>query len=54
MGAAIIVLVLVLLVFGVGGFSAHILWDVLIVALIVWAIGFFWRGSSGNGRWYRW
>jgi len=54
--AALIVLVLVLLIFGGGGFlgaGMHILWWILIIGLILWAIGFFMRGTSG-GRWYRW
>jgi hypothetical protein len=53
---ALIVLVLLLLLFGGGGFvssALNFLWIVLIIALILWVLGFFMRGSSG-GRWYRW
>ena len=53
---AIIVLVLLLLIFGGGGLlnaSLSILWWILIIGLILWVLGFFFRGSTG-GRWYRW
>ena len=48
--------VLLLLLFGGGGLlssSLQILWIVLLIGLILWALGFVFRGSSG-GRWYRW
>jgi uncharacterized membrane protein YecN with MAPEG domain len=57
---ALLVLLLILALFGGLGFAAHFLWIVLIVALVLWAIGFF-VGSAGSGvgggrrRWYgRW
>jgi hypothetical protein len=53
---ALVVLVLLLLIFGGGGLISglgNILWWILIIGLILWAIGFFFRGTSG-GRWYRW
>jgi len=53
---ALIVLVLLLLIFGGGGFLSSgltILWWILIIGLVLWVLGFFFRGSSG-GRWYRW
>jgi hypothetical protein len=56
MVAALIVLVLLLLIFGGGGLlsaSLHVLWLVLLIGLILWAIGFLFSGSGG-GRWYRW
>jgi hypothetical protein len=48
----VLVLLLVLILFGVG-FTAHLLWVLAVVLLLIWLIGFFARGSSG-GRWYRW
>lgn len=55
---ALIVLLLILALFGGLGFAAHFLWFVLIVALVLWVIGFFIGGiESGVGRrrWYgRW
>jgi hypothetical protein len=55
---ALIVLLLILALFGGLGFAAHFLWIVLIVALVLWAIGFLIGGvESGVGRrrWYgRW
>ena len=54
---AVIVLLLILAIFGGLGFAAHILWIVLIVAVVLWLIGFLIGGvDSGIGRrrWYRW
>ena len=55
---ALIVLLLILALFGGLGFAAHFLWIVLLVALVLWVIGFFIGGvESGVGRrrWYgRW
>jgi hypothetical protein len=53
---ALIVLILLLLLLGGGGLLApalHVLWIVLVVGLILWAIGFFVRGAEGS-RWWRW
>lgn len=56
---ALIVLLLLLVLLGGFGFAAHVLWYVLIAALIIWAIGFFVGGAAdgaGGARrgWYRW
>jgi len=54
---ALVVLLLLLAIFGGLGFAAHVLWYVLIAAVLLWAIGFFVGGvDSGVGRrrWYRW
>lgn len=55
---ALIVLLLILALFGGLGFAAHILWFVLIAAVILWLIGFFVGGAEratmGRRRWYRW
>jgi hypothetical protein len=55
---ALLVLLLILALFGGLGFAAHFLWFILIVALVIWAIGFLVGGvESGMGRrrWYgRW
>jgi hypothetical protein len=55
---ALLVLLLILAIFGGLGFAAHFLWLILIVALVIWAIGFLIGGvDSGMGRrrWYgRW
>jgi hypothetical protein len=54
---ALIALLLILAIFGGLGFAAHILWIVLIIALVLWVIGFLIGGvESGVGRrrWYRW
>jgi hypothetical protein len=54
---ALIVLLLILAIFGGLGFAAHVLWFVLIAAVILWLLGFLLGGvESGVGRrrWYRW
>ncbi len=55
---ALVVLLLILALFGGLGFAVHILWLVLIAAVILWILGFFIGGvESGVGRrrWYgRW
>jgi fatty-acid desaturase len=56
---ALIVLLLILAIFGGLGFAAHVLWFVLIAAVILWLIGFFVGGVEhavgGRRRWYgRW
>jgi hypothetical protein len=52
---ALIALVLILALFGGLGFAAHVLWYVLIVAILLWLIGFFVGGAptaSGRRGWY--
>jgi hypothetical protein len=54
---ALVVLLLILAIFGGLGFAAHVLWFVLIAAVILWLLGFMIGGvESGMGRrrWYRW
>jgi len=54
---ALVVLVLLLLIFGGGGPLAglgNIIWWILIIALVLWALGFLFRSADGGGRWYRW
>lgn len=55
---ALIVLLLILALFGGLGFAAHFLWILLLVALVLWAIGFLVGGAeaaAGPRRWYgRW
>ncbi len=54
---ALVALVLILALLGGFGFAVHFLWFVLIVALLLWLIGFFVGGipEGGRRRWYgRW
>lgn len=54
---ALIVLLLILAIFGGLGFAAHVLWFVLVAAVILWLVGFLVGGvESGlsRRRWYRW
>jgi hypothetical protein len=55
---ALLVLVLLLALLGGLGFAAHVLWYVLIFAILLWLIGFFVGGvpaGGGRRRWYgRW
>ena len=52
---ALIALLLILAIFGGLGFAVHLLWIVLVVAIIVWLVGFFVGGvadAGGRRRWY--
>jgi len=55
---ALIVLLLILALFGGLGFAVHALWFVLIAAVLLWALGWFFGAGAGAGsgrRWYgRW
>lgn len=54
---ALLVLMLILGLLGGFGFVLHVLWFVLIAALILWAIGFLVGGAAAGTRrrWYgRW
>jgi hypothetical protein len=51
---ALIVLLLILAIFGLGGIALHVLWYVLIAAVILWLIGFFVRGPERRGWYGRW
>jgi hypothetical protein len=54
----LVALVLILLIFGGLGFAVHVLWIVLVIAVLLWLIGFFLGGvpaGGGRRRWYgRW
>jgi hypothetical protein len=54
--AALVALILILAIFGGLGFAVHVLWYVLIAAVILWLIGFFVGGAGTAGRrtWYGW
>ena len=53
--AALIALILILAIFGGLGFAVHVLWYVLIAAIILWLIGFFIGGTADGRRgWYGW
>jgi hypothetical protein len=58
---ALVALLLILAIFGGLGFAAHVLWFILIVALVLWVLGFFIGGVGAGGaaiaggrrrRWY--
>ena len=49
--ALLLVLLLAILLLGIG-FTAHLLWIVAVVVLVLWLIGFLARGPEA--RWYRW
>lgn len=55
----LIILLVILAIFGGLGFAAHVLWFVLIAAVILWLLGFLIGGAGsalgGRRRWYgRW
>jgi len=52
---ALVALVLILAILGGLGFAVHVLWYVLVIAVILWLIGFFIGGApevGGRRRWY--
>ena len=53
---ALIALVLILAIFGGLGFAVHALWIVLLIAVLLWLIGFFVGGGApvagGRRGWY--
>jgi len=55
---ALLALVLILAILGGLGFAVHVLWFVLIFAVLLWLIGFFvgeMPAAGGRRRWYgRW
>jgi uncharacterized membrane protein YecN with MAPEG domain len=56
---ALVILLLILAVFGAAGFAVHLLWLVLVAAVVLWILGFFVGGvesaAAGRRRWYgRW
>lgn len=61
MVAVLLALLLIALLFGLG-FAAHLLWIIAIVLLVVWALGFLFRGAETGlaggvrrrRRWYYW
>jgi hypothetical protein len=54
----LIALLLIIALFGGLGFALHVLWIVLIVAVVLWLLGFLVGGvpaAGGRRRWYgRW
>jgi len=52
MGVVLAVLLIAIL-FGLGGFALHALWVVAVVLFLAWLIGFAMR-SGETARWYRW
>jgi hypothetical protein len=57
MAVLVLVLLLALLLGGLG-FILHALWWIALAVLVVWLLGFVFRGpgagTGGRGRWYRW
>jgi hypothetical protein len=56
MAALLVALVVILIIFGLG-FTLHVLWWIAIIALVLWLLGFLFRGGTAVGprrRWYRW
>lgn len=57
MGIVIAVLILALILGG-AGFAIHVLWWIALAVLVLWLLGFVFRGAGTaggpRGRWYRW
>jgi hypothetical protein len=56
--ALILIVLLLAILLGVGGFALHLLWIFALIVLAIWALGFLFRAAEGGGRsrgrWYRW
>lgn len=51
---ALILLILLLAIILAGlGFAIHLLWWIALIVLVVWLLGFLFRGGSRR-RWYYW
>jgi hypothetical protein len=58
MAVILVALLVVLVLFGLG-FAIHVLWWLALVALVIWALGFFLRlgetiARPRRRRWYNW
>jgi hypothetical protein len=56
MGIVIAVLLLAIILGGLG-FALHVLWWIALAVLVLWLLGFVFRGAGAagsRGRWYRW
>ena len=58
MAVILVALLVVLILFGLG-FAIHVLWWLALVALVIWALGFFLRvgepiARPRRRRWYNW
>jgi hypothetical protein len=56
MGIVIAVLLLAIILGGLG-FALHVLWWIALAVLVLWLLGFVFRGAGAGGgrsRWYRW
>jgi hypothetical protein len=51
MGALLVCLVLIVLLFG-AGFALHMLWWVALVGVVIWLVGL--AAHAPERRWYRW
>ena len=58
MAVILVALLVILILFGLG-FAIHVLWWLALVALVIWALGFFLRvgetiARPRRRRWYNW
>jgi hypothetical protein len=57
MAALLIALVIILILFGLG-FTLHVLWWIALIALVIWLLGFLFRGGATAAgrrrRWFNW
>jgi hypothetical protein len=55
--AIVLVVLLIALILGGLGFAIHVLWWIALAVLVLWLLGFLFRGAETPGRrsrWYRW
>jgi hypothetical protein len=46
----ILAVLVLILIFGVAGFTIHLLWIVAAIVAVIWLFGF---ATRGRGRWYK-
>src|SRR5437660_6601482 len=51
---ALVLVLLLVLALGGAGFAANWLWIIAGILLVVWVLGFAFRGPATGARWYRW
>ena len=47
----ILPIIILLVIFGVAGFTIHLLWWIAAILLVVWLFGFV---TKSRKRWYKW
>ena len=57
MAALLIALVIIIILFGLGFTTLHVLWWIAAATLVIWLLGFLFRAGEAAGtrrRWFYW